>query len=825
MGNRGRAPAACARLPDRGRGGARGPGRPRSGVRSRRARGRVAGGSRAPRGPGPRPDPAPRGRRCHRRDPRLLAPWRACRRGAARRRPDARGSRVGGGRRFRRLPSSGGLTATGELLVGRDAPPRARVPREALERALSGVAPEAGGKGPIAQDPLERVVQPADVAGLDQEPRDSVLDDLGQAADPAAHDRGAARHRLECREAQQFHDRDPAAVAGHVHRGQRDHRGALVEPGQLVLRDGAGEPRPSTGQVMKQVRVVALGCVAVMAGGADDGEVDIRRQRPDQAIDALVRRNPPDAQHPAAPLPGIGAEAVAVDASVDHAGARARRAQLARGILGHHEEALEERQQRASQGAAGQPVVGRDRGPPARPRDERRHAAGRAVGVVRVHDIRAGHRRGQPRCERVSGVAQLEDRSQHPHAQPARLSYGGARSERDELAVDVAREGTSELERIALAAPEDPGVAERRGRDVDDPHLVLCMVTLGDPRRLTGGYLYHLRMADAAQGHGARIVFLSFPERTFPLPALAAWRVFERARVLGADAILLDSIAAAFAGPLLALRRASVPVIGVLHQPPGGIDHGRIRTGMQAPLDRLAYRDARLLIVASELLADQLTAAGVDPQRLRVVPPGRDVATPRDERPDLRAGRRAAVLCVGNWVRRKGILELLEAFARLPFDAATLHLAGDEQGEPAYARRVNERLARDDLSERVIRHGAVSREAVATLYASADVFVLPAFREPYGTVWGEAMAFGLPVVGWRAGNLPYLADDGREGLLVAPGDIDGLARALQVLAEDPSLRDRLGQAARRRASARPTWEQAAAQFFAAVRQGLASPET
>jgi len=178
---------------------------------------------------------------------------------------------------------------------------------------------------------------------------------------------------------------------------------------------------------------------------------------------------------------------------------------------------------------------------------------------------------------------------------------------------------------------------------------------------------------------------------------------------------------------------------------------------------------------------------------------------------------------VGNWVRRKGIVELLEAFARLPSDLATLHLAGDEAVEPAYAARVRQRLGRPDLAARVVRHGVLSREAVATLYASADVFVLPAYREPYGTVWGEAMGFGLPVVGWRAGNLPYLADDGREGLLVAPGDTEGLTGALQVLAADPSLRHRLGQAARRRAAARPTWEQAAAQFFAVVRHGLEAP--
>jgi glycosyltransferase involved in cell wall biosynthesis len=349
---------------------------------------------------------------------------------------------------------------------------------------------------------------------------------------------------------------------------------------------------------------------------------------------------------------------------------------------------------------------------------------------------------------------------------------------------------------------------------------MLCLVTLGDPRRLTGGYLYHLRMAEAAGRHGARIVFVSFPERRFPLAALAAPRVMRRARRLGARAILLDSIAAAFACPWLLAASPAVPVIAVLHQPPGGVDHGRGRTSLQAPLDRLAYRQARLLLAASKSLADQLAAAGLDRERIRVVPPGRDVAAASAPARDLRCGRRVALLCVANWVRHKGILELLEAIARLPPETATLHLAGDAEADPAYAVRVRRRLAEPELSARVVVHGPLPRERVAALYAGADVFVLPGLRETYGTVFGEAMAFGLPVVGWRAGNLPYLADDRHQGLLVAPGDVHGLSRALERLATDAPLRARLGEAARRRAQQRPTWEQSADLFFAAIRGAL-----
>jgi glycosyltransferase involved in cell wall biosynthesis len=441
--------------------------------------------------------------------------------------------------------------------------------------------------------------------------------------------------------------------------------------------------------------------------------------------------------------------------------------------------------------------------------------------MVRVDDVRLGERTTEPMRERMGGVtANQPDRAKDPDTEPAGVPPS-ARSpaERDELAIDVPGERAAELERIALTASEEAGRAEERRSDLDHTHLVLPLITLGDPRRLSGGYLYHLRMADAARAHGARMPFVSFPEWPFPLAALRGPVVLRRSEKLGASALLLDSIAAAFAGAAFALRRHGVPVIAVLHQPPGGIDHGVVRETVQAPLDRLAFRRADLLIAASDHLAEQLVEAGFPSSRIRVVPPGRDVALPPGgPPPDLRRGRRVAYLTVANWLPRKGILELLEAFVRLPADAGTLHLAGDESADTRYAQRVWARLAETDLTGRVVVHGSVALEDVAALYRAADVFVLPASREPYGTVWGEAMAFGLPVVGWRAGNLPYLAEDRREGLLVEAGDTEALTRALMRLALDGDMRARLGAAAKRRALSRPTWEASAALFFAAIRE-------
>jgi glycosyltransferase involved in cell wall biosynthesis len=207
------------------------------------------------------------------------------------------------------------------------------------------------------------------------------------------------------------------------------------------------------------------------------------------------------------------------------------------------------------------------------------------------------------------------------------------------------------------------------------------------------------------------------------------------------------------------------------------------------------------------------------------VPPGRDVApSPGPPPGDLRQGRRAALLCVGNWLARKGILELLEAFAALDDTAATLHLVGDTLAEPKYAHRVRARLAQPDLTGRVTVHGPLGLGEVAAMYAAADAFVLPSLKEPYGTVYGEAMAFGLPVVGWRAGNLPYLAEHDREGLLVHPGDIRGLTDAIRRLADDSTTRERLGAAARQRALSRPTWDEVAGLFFDQLREVLAGAQ-
>ena len=343
---------------------------------------------------------------------------------------------------------------------------------------------------------------------------------------------------------------------------------------------------------------------------------------------------------------------------------------------------------------------------------------------------------------------------------------------------------------------------------------------------MTGGYLYHRRLADRAPANGAELAFVSVPPLPFPASLATGPAWLRQPALRRAQVLVLDSIAAAPASPWL--RRVDRPVVGMLHQPPGGIDGGRLRRGYQAPFDRWAYRRARLLIVASDWLAQELVHQGLRESRLRVVPPGRDLegepgregrAKPSpDRRLALREGRRIAALCVANWLPRKGLAELLDALAGLSPDLVTLHLVGDAEADPRYASRLRSRLRSPELTARVVVHGVLDATRLGELYRDVDAFVLPSFEEPYGTVWGEAMAAGLPVVGWRAGNLPFLAEHEREALLLPPGDVAGLRHALERVALDEGLRRRLGDAAARRAAGRPTWDETAARFFAILRE-------
>jgi glycosyltransferase involved in cell wall biosynthesis len=171
---------------------------------------------------------------------------------------------------------------------------------------------------------------------------------------------------------------------------------------------------------------------------------------------------------------------------------------------------------------------------------------------------------------------------------------------------------------------------------------------------------------------------------------------------------------------------------------------------------------------------------------------------------------------VGGLRQQKGLPGLLEAFARVPAPAE-LCLVGDGP-----ERALLERRARDlGIAERVRFAGLV--DDPSPYYARAGAFVMPSWAEGLSNALLEAMAFGLPVVATRIGGNVDLVEDGVNGLLVEPGDPDGLASALARVLGDEALAGRLGAAARRTVLDGYTMERAAERYLDLYRAALAPP--
>ena len=139
---------------------------------------------------------------------------------------------------------------------------------------------------------------------------------------------------------------------------------------------------------------------------------------------------------------------------------------------------------------------------------------------------------------------------------------------------------------------------------------------------------------------------------------------------------------------------------------------------------------------------------------------------------------------------------------------------GDARDADA-ARALKAQISDVGLVERIVFAGAVAREQLGTLYAAADVFVLPSRYEGFGMAYAEAIAHGLPVIGTTAGAIPDTVPP-EAGVLVPPDDAAALVVALRRLIGDPAERARFASGARAAAKELPTWRGSAELFSAAI---------
>lgn len=218
---------------------------------------------------------------------------------------------------------------------------------------------------------------------------------------------------------------------------------------------------------------------------------------------------------------------------------------------------------------------------------------------------------------------------------------------------------------------------------------------------------------------------------------------------------------------------------------------------------------AQCVVTCTEHNRDHLVARyGASPARVRAVHHG----LPLDgfEPPARNGSPEPLILSIGRLVPQKGFERLLDACAALA--AAGVPFRCELVGDGPLRAALEQHAVARGLAGRVVFRGQCDHDTVRTRYAAADVFALlcePApddDRDGIPNVLIEAMAMALPCVSTRFSGVPELVVDGETGLLVAPGDAAGAARALAALLRDPARRQRLGVAGRERVAARFTIE-------------------
>lgn len=225
---------------------------------------------------------------------------------------------------------------------------------------------------------------------------------------------------------------------------------------------------------------------------------------------------------------------------------------------------------------------------------------------------------------------------------------------------------------------------------------------------------------------------------------------------------------------------------------------------------RWAVQRCRLLIAVSESTkADLVSAYGVKPDRIRVVPLG---ATPPALEP-APASRLDELGLNGNFVLQVGRIETrknqaaaLAAVERL--DGVTLVVAGPET-DPALAARLR-------ASPRCRVLGRVDQPTLELLYKHANAVVVPSLYEGFGLPVLEAMARGKVVVAAKSSSLPEVGGDAALYVHDA-SDPAQLAKVLEVALGDQKLRASLERAARVRAR-KYTWEKTAAGVAEVIRE-------
>jgi glycosyltransferase involved in cell wall biosynthesis len=223
-----------------------------------------------------------------------------------------------------------------------------------------------------------------------------------------------------------------------------------------------------------------------------------------------------------------------------------------------------------------------------------------------------------------------------------------------------------------------------------------------------------------------------------------------------------------------------------------------------APLLRIIWKQASAIIANSNGLRD--LARQFDSRfEISIIPNGVDLELYKTEQRDWKSPH---LLSAGRIVHQKGLDLAMHALAELKHLSWQWTIAGDG---PQLA--VLQTLARElHIEDRITFAGWQTREQIIGQYRQANTFLFPSRHEGMPNAVLEAMASGLPVIASRIAGSEELVVNGETGYLFPYEDVTSLRNSLQNLLGDPSLRQQMGIASRRRVEEHHSWENTARQY-------------
>lgn len=197
-------------------------------------------------------------------------------------------------------------------------------------------------------------------------------------------------------------------------------------------------------------------------------------------------------------------------------------------------------------------------------------------------------------------------------------------------------------------------------------------------------------------------------------------------------------------------------------------------------LETNTYKKADKIFVMSQHVKNSLIEDyNINQDKIIVTRVGPNVVPGKSFKPPYDKYRTKKIVMIGVDFKRKGGDDLIEAFKKVrgKVPGSELVIIGEKI-------KIN--------MEGVVFKGFQNAEEIKQELMGANIFVMPSYREPFGIALIEAMAFHTPCIATDIEAIPEIIENKKNGFIVKPGDIDGLADKIEVILKSPELAKKMG---------------------------------